>query len=258
MPDVDAERTPLQSQSLTPTRLSTPASHAATNSVQLTSDLAVGAVSTTANTNVQRQPSSPILAAPAPAPPLPPSPNVLLSLLRMSPVVEEPEEEILQIRPWRRAVETPERVAEWEHSSIQQPNNKGTQSQSVSSQDPPTEDTSGWPAHMVDAKMYLTQEAVGVNEISVVKARDWGDGWIGCMQEFIDFQKCANFPDTGPSSTPATDVHPVQIATWMKNQRPWKDVEVFRQQWWAWWLLFQPDSRILKDTPTPNMDWSKL
>jgi hypothetical protein len=154
-------------------------------------------------------------------------------------------------------------VAELEHSSIQQPNNKGTQSQSVSSEDPPTEDTSGWPAHMVDAKMYLTQEAAGVNEISVVKARDWGDRWIGCVQEFVDFQKRANFPDTGPSFPPATDVHPVQIATWMKNRCPWKDVEVddvevFRRQWWAWWSLLQPDSQILKDTPTPDMDWSKL
>jgi hypothetical protein len=94
VPDVDAERTPSQSRSPTPTRPGTPASHAATNNVQLTSDLAVGVVSTTANTNVERRPSSPSLAAPAPPAPAPPPPNVLSSLLRMSPVVEEPEEEI--------------------------------------------------------------------------------------------------------------------------------------------------------------------
>ena len=179
------------------------------------------------------------------------------------PVVGEPEEELPQPRPWRKVIETPEQVVESERPSIQQPNNKAIQSQSVSSQDPPTEDTSGWPAHMVDAKTYLTQEAAGVNEISVVKARDWGDGWIGCVQEFVDFQRRANFPDTGPSFPPATDVRPVQIATWMKNRRPWKDVEIddkeaFGQQWWAWWSSLQPDSRIRKDKPTTDMDWSKL
>ena len=86
---------------------------------------------------------------------------------------------------------------------------------------------------MVDAKMYLTQEEAGVNEISVVKARDWGDGWIGCVQEFVDFQRRANFPDTGPSFPPATNVHPVQIATWMKNQYPWKDVNIDDRGIWA-------------------------
>ena len=91
VPDVDAECMPSQSRSLTLTHPGTPASHVATNDVQLTSDLAVGVVSTTANINIEHWLSSPSLAAPA----LPP-PNVLLSLLRTSPVVEEPEEEILQ------------------------------------------------------------------------------------------------------------------------------------------------------------------
>ena len=152
----------------------------------------------------------------------------------MSPFVDEPEEELPLPQRWRKAVETPEQMAELEHPAIQQPNSKGTQS--VSTIDTATEDTSDWPAHMVDANTYLTQEAAGVDKMSAVKARDWGDGWVECVQEFIDFQRRANYPDTGPSFPPATDIHPVQIAAWMKSRHPWKDIEiddkeVFGQQW---------------------------
>lgn len=52
----------------------------------------------------------------------------------------------------------------------------------------------------------------------------------------------------------------------MKNQRPWKDVEidekVFSQQWWVWWASLQPTAWIYNENnasfPTPEMDWSHL
>ena len=124
-------------------------------------------------------------------------------------------------------------------------------------------DTSDLPDHMVHVHAYLTQEAARVDKHAGVKVREWGNMWEGCVREFVDFQRCANFPDTGPSFPPAAEVCPVQIATWMKKGHPWKDVEiddeeVFGQQWWAWWLSLQPASRQCNDKPSGNMDWSKL
>jgi hypothetical protein len=124
------------------------------------------------------------------------------------------------------------------------------------------------PQHMVDAKRYLTVNPVMTGDGSDASPRDWGSGWLACVQDFIEFQRGASFPDGGPSFPPATDVRPPEIAAWMKNRRPWKDVEIadveeFGRKWWAWWNSLQPSSRISKNEdetlpPTVDMDWSKL
>jgi hypothetical protein len=121
---------------------------------------------------------------------------------------------------------------------------------------------------MVDAKRYLTVNPVTTGDGSDASPRDWGSGWLACVQDFIEFQRGASFPDGGPSFPPATDVRPPEIAAWMKNRRPWKDVEIadveeFGRKWWAWWNSLQPSSRISKNEdetlpPTVDMDWSKL
>ena len=101
---------------------------------------------------------------------------------------------------------------------------------------------------MLDAYQYFTQEATTIDDVSTGNARSWGDQWLGCVREFVEFQRRANFPDTGPSFSPAVGVRPPEIASWMKNRRPWKDIEiedaeVFGHQWWNWWFLLQPGTR---------------
>jgi len=79
---------------------------------------------------------------------------------------------------------------------------------------------------MVDAKRYLMINPVMTGDGSDASPRDWGSGWLACVQGFVKFQQGASFPDGGPSFPPATDVRPLEIAAWMTNQWPWKDVEI--------------------------------
>ena len=256
-----------------PTRPGTQASRAATNDVQLTSDLAAEMV-------LAAEGGPLASTAPPPVPtlalgPLPLPPQDIPSLPSMSRFGNEPEE-LPNPRRWRRVVETLEPMAvESDNAAINQPedHSDATESEKAANSqldngisDSTTEDqpdTSDLPDHMVHLHAYLTREAARVDEHAGVKVREWGNVWEGCVREFVDFQRRANFPNTGPSFPPAAEVRPVQIATWMKNGRPWKDVEiddeeVFGQQWWAWWLSLQPASRQRNDKPSSDMDWSKL
>ena len=84
-----------------------------------------------------------------------------------------------------------------------------------------------------------------------------------CLEGFIEFQQRAHFPDSGPSFPHAAGVRPAEIGMWMKNRRPWKDVDIadmagFEQHWWNWWCSLQPDTRNANDAPTIAMDWQKL
>jgi len=228
---VIVERTP----SPIPSRHRTPASLAAETI----------SVSTTTDNGIVQNP-----------PPSPPR----LNFSPIPPSLDEPDEELPIPRAWRR-VKTPEHEAEPQQATIEAPNNDSTPDvtthDSLTTEAPPN--SSDWPLHMVDANRYLT-EVVNNN---VANARDWGSTWSGCVREFIEFQRQFNFPDTGPAFPPATETRPPKIAAWMKNRRPWKDVdivdtELFGQQWWAWWLSLQPDSRKRHDEPTADMDWAKV
>lgn len=193
-----------------------------------------------------------------------------------------------QARRWRRANDTPEPDAESNADTILTPaiNNEIPQTlRSIPSgpSPPPTStpvsttssgsrniavttaslDSSTCPTHMVDAYCYFTEEPGIKNSVSAARARDWGDGWMECLREFIEFQKRAGFPDVGLSFPSAAGFRPPEISVWMKNRRPWKDMEVadketFGQQWWSWWSSLQPDSRTPSDEPTIHMDWGKL
>jgi hypothetical protein len=141
----------------------------------------------------------------------------------------------------------------------------------VSSLAPVTQGTSSispnWPKHVSDAYRYFTEEDK-LGEGEAVNKRDWGDGWLACLQSFFEFQRQAGFPDAGPSFPPATDKRPPEIAAWMKKGRRWKDMEIddietFSQQWWEWWSSLQPEQRIRngQDSLTAarrDMDWSDL
>ena len=127
--------------------------------------------------------------------------------------------------------------------------------------DPP--DVSDWPKHMVDAYRYFTEETVVIDETSTTNGRNWGEGWLDCLEGFVGFQRRACFPDVGPSFPPAAGIRPPEIGIWMKNRRLWKDVEIvdkegFGLQWWEWWTSLQPGSRTRNDEPAVEMDWSKL
>ena len=121
---------------------------------------------------------------------------------------------------------------------------------------------------MVDANNYFTMETAVTDDVSVVNVRNWGDVWLSCVQNFIEFQQSAGFPDTGLSFPPATKIRPPEIGVWMKNHRLWKDVVIldkgeFGWQWWDWWISLQPGSRTCTDRnnvalPTVDMDWSNL
>lgn len=198
-------------------------------------------------------------------------------------------------RPWRRAAFTPPLqpnpssptpeiqrrgatlTPEPQPAFFQAPpanNHQGTIPSSPSRSSTPTPplepeyDRSKWPQHMLDAYQYFTQEATAIDDVSTGNARSWGDQWLGCVREFVEFQRRANFPDTGPSFSPAVGVRPPEIASWMKNRRPWKDIEiedaeVFGHQWWNWWFLLQPGTRTCDEngkqlSPAINMDWSDI
>jgi len=120
---------------------------------------------------------------------------------------------------------------------------------------------------MVAAYRYFME--VSLTDDAPPSPRNWGDEWLVCVQAYIEFQRRASFPDAGSSFPPAKGVRPPEIAVWMKNRRPWKDVEIkdtgiFSRQWWAWWLSLQPKSRICGSgaddnlLPTLEMDWSQL
>jgi len=116
---------------------------------------------------------------------------------------------------------------------------------------------------MVDAYHYFANDTAVTNDASVTQMRDWGHEWMECVHAFVKFQQQSNFPDTGPSFPPAAGVRPTEIGAWMKNRRPWKDVEIadiagFVQKWWDWWSSLQPDSRTANDMPMIDMDWEKL
>jgi hypothetical protein len=178
------------------------------------------------------------------------------------------------LRSWRRAAATPEPEQRGDDSAANPdtPNNPpdphpiGLPSPATTLNNPP--DTSGWPQHMVDANNYFTMETVVTDDVSVVNARNWGDVWLSCLQNFIEFQRSAGFPDTGLSFPPATKIRPPEIGVWMKNRRLWKDVVIldkgeFGRQWWDWWISLQPGSRTCTDRnnvalPTVDMDWSNL
>ena len=124
-------------------------------------------------------------------------------------------------------------------------------------------DSSDWPKHMVDANCYFTEDPLVIGDGSVASLRDWGIEWLACVREFVLFQQAAGFPDGGASYPPATDVRPPEIGAWMKNRRPWRDVEIkdvekFARQWRAWWNTLQPKSRSGEAEPTVDMDWSQL
>lgn len=56
-------------------------------------------------------------------------------------------------------------------------------------------DTSSWPQHASDVYNYLTSETIiGEKGENVVVARGWGDKWLACVKEFMEFQKLAGFP----------------------------------------------------------------
>jgi hypothetical protein len=121
---------------------------------------------------------------------------------------------------------------------------------------------------MVDTYNYFTKEMVVTGDVSVVVARNWGDGWSSCVQLFIEFQRRVGYPDVGPAFPSATNTQPSEIGIWMKNRWLWKDVgildkEKFSEQWWNKWISLQPEPRAHGDRnnialPTVEMDWSKL
>jgi hypothetical protein len=127
-------------------------------------------------------------------------------------------------------------------------------------------ESSDWPQHMVDANRYFTEETIVGDGESVV--RDWGDEWLNCVGEYVKFQRRGGFPDNGAAFPSAPGIRPPEISVWMKNRRPWKDVELvdkdrFKKQWWAWWISLQPKTRVRDDgnnapSPTVDMDWSSL
>jgi len=80
----------------------------------------------------------------------------------------------------------------------------------------PTEDSSDWPPHMVAAHCYFTKEAPLIDN-GLSDARNWGDEWLACVRAYIECQRRAGFPDTGPSFPPAKNIRPPEIAAWMKN-----------------------------------------
>jgi hypothetical protein len=56
-------------------------------------------------------------------------------------------------------------------------------------------DTSSWPQHASDVNNYLTSETIiGKKGENDVVARGWGDEWLACVKEFMEFQKLAGFP----------------------------------------------------------------
>jgi hypothetical protein len=79
---------------------------------------------------------------------------------------------------------------------------------------------------MVDTNHYFMKDPSMTDNGSAASLRDWGGGWLACVQEFAKFQRGAGFPDGGQSFPPANDVWPPEIAAWMKNWRPWKNVEI--------------------------------
>ncbi|KIM74212.1 hypothetical protein PILCRDRAFT_14653 [Piloderma croceum F 1598] len=180
----------------------------------------------------------------------PPSPP-RLNFSPIPPSLDEPDEELPIPQAWRR-VKTPEHKAEPQQATIEGPNNDSTPD--VTTHDSLTTEA---PPRLI--RLAFTH----VVNNNVANARDWGSTWSGCVREFIEFQRRFNFPDTGPAFPPATETRPPEIAAWMKNRRPWKDVdivdtELFGRQWWAWWLSLQPDSRKRHDEPTADMDWAKV
>ena len=228
-------------------------------------------------------------SAPLPLPPLPPTP-VRIPVTKVpeplfsppvptplqSPAASQraltPREESPIPRRWRRVVDTPEPEPEpepeLEAMAAQDPVlgvvpnvSPVLLSPAVNMADPLN--SSDWPQHMMDAYHYFTEETASADDVCTTNARNWGDQWLECLRNFINFQRATGFPNTGPSFPPATNLRPPEISVWMKNWRPWKDMELankekFSQEWWAWWSSLQPDSRTREDEPTIQMDWGKL
>ena len=232
--------------------------------------------------------------SPLPAPPLPdltsliPMPGVSLEqsvipLAATSPPVQILREESPAPRRWCRPEPTPEPESRTDSGATQEkviatvdavPPNIVPASLVPPPKAPPLPtsfdlpDSSDWPPHMVDANHYVTKDSSAIGGGSAASPRDWGGGWLACVQEFVNFQRRAGFPDVGPSFLPAADIRPPEIAAWMKNRRPWRDVEIadveeFRRKWCTWWNSLQPSSRISETKgetlpPTVDMDWSRL
>lgn len=181
-----------------------------------------------------------------------------------------PEEETPAPRRWRRAVFNPESDDEPDMlpAGLKDTNVRPATPEPTRlapSVDVPTHDSSDWPQHMVDANRYMTEDPKIRGNGDVERKRNWGDAWLACLREFIEFQRRTGFLDTGPCFPPSTNIRPPEIAAWMKNGRRWKDMELvdhekFGRQWWAWWLSLQPSSRNGDEPalPTVDMDWSQL
>jgi hypothetical protein len=170
-------------------------------------------------------------------------------------------------RRWRRRVITPDSDSDTEADEL--PGLKGvdnlkktpTLAQELTPPQTLTYDTTDFPKHMADSNQYLTEDPEAGD-------RNWGDPWLACLREFIEFQRQAGFPDAGPSFPASTNIRPPEIAVWMKNGRRWRDMELddherFGKQWWAWWSSLQPSSQLhddptLPSLPTVAMDWTAL
>ena len=240
---------------------------------------------------------TPLPPSPLPAPPLPdltsliPMPRVSLeqsvippaALATTSPPVQIFREESPAPRLWCRPEPTPEPELRTDSGATQEkviatvdavPPNIVPASLVPPPKAPPhptsfdLPDSSDWPPHMVDANHYFTKDSSAIGGGFAASPRDWGGGWLACVQEFANFQQGACFPDVGPSFPPVPNIRPPEIAAWMKNRRPWRDVEItdteeFRRKWCTWWNSLQPSSRISETKgetlpPTVDMDWSRL
>jgi hypothetical protein len=71
---------------------------------------------------------------------------------------------------------------------------RGNSATKLTLQEPPL-NTSSWPQHMVDVYRYLMLEPASLEMGSSAGVdRNWGEGWLSCVHEFVQFQKMSAFP----------------------------------------------------------------
>ncbi|TFY76418.1 hypothetical protein EWM64_g7594 [Hericium alpestre] len=119
-------------------------------------------------------------------------------------------------------------------------------------------DTSCWLNKMRELYKFLTN------------GKDWGEGWITCIAEWVEVEGIHGFP-VDVKSNPnvgafSATTCPEPVGRWIAYKRTAKDrlvgsLKAYSSTWWAWWGDCQPeehgiDQKGRPGPPAEDLDWS--
>jgi hypothetical protein len=86
-----------------------------------------------------------------------------------------------------------------------------------------------------------------------------GEDWEGCVDAYLAFERAWGFPGKGFLAAPGESLgRPKAVAVFMRDARRWgiptelgfdavgprEDASSFAHEWWRWWKLLQPKTRV--------------